>query len=188
MRSVWTWNESQTGDGWIDKSQIIRQSVLMAKGKPNPFISQNWASELYRRSSSGGLLRGKRNWLLIVPPSVQIRGDGHASELARELSRLAGNEFPDFPVFQRQSKSIIERAIAQKAKNRIERLEAEMSLFSGLSGQAKERILRSEGFIFVDDVIVTGSTAIAAWKALGKPRNFEAWAMVWRACEPRGTS
>ncbi len=34
--------------------------------------------------------------------------------------------------------------------------------------------------VFADDVLTTGSTARAAFKALGKPSGFEVWAIVWR--------
>lgn len=43
-------------------------------------------------------------------------------------------------------------------------------------------------FLFADDVITTGSTAIAAYMALGDPSDFEVWTMVNRPrlAAPRG--
>jgi predicted amidophosphoribosyltransferase len=37
-------------------------------------------------------------------------------------------------------------------------------------------------FAFVDDVITSGSTAMAAYLALGDPDYFEAWTLV---CRPK---
>ncbi len=186
MRAAWLWEEEpQAGGGWVSRSEIIRQSVLMAKGRPNPDLMRVWSSEIYQRAFLGGHIRTKRDWLVLVPPSVQFRGDGHAKDLARELSMLAGNEFPEFAVFERRT-GLLVRGRTQKTKTRIERLESDMSLSSAMSQAVRTRVLDAPGYIFVDDVIATGSTAIAAWKALGKPRNFEAWAMVWRTCGPRG--
>lgn len=34
--------------------------------------------------------------------------------------------------------------------------------------------------VFADDVLTTGFTALAAYKALGRPKNFQVWCMAWR--------
>jgi len=41
---------------------------------------------------------------------------------------------------------------------------------------------RNVPWVFVDDVITTGSTARAAWQALGQPDSFEVWTL---ACRPK---
>jgi hypothetical protein len=181
MRAAWIWkDESQAASGWISRSEIIRQSVLMSKGSPRSDVISAWSGDLYQRASIGGYLSNKCNWLLLVPPSERFKPNGHSLMLARELSKLAGLIFPDFPVFERNV-PFWRRGSSQKSKSRAERLETEMSLSRHL-GPEKWSLLRSaDGYIFMDDVIATGSTAIAAWKALGKPLHFEAWAMVWRA-------
>lgn len=190
MRAAWRWEDSLSSEhSWVMKSEIIRQSVLMAKGQPNPDLIRVWSSEIYQRALAGRHMRTKRDWMVLVPPSVQFRGDGHAKDLARELSILAGMEFPEFAIFERRAGWWGRGrgdGRAQKTKTRVERLESEMVLSSGLTQAVRARVLDAPGYLFIDDVIVTGSTAVAAWRALGKPRNFEAWAMVWRACGPRG--
>jgi predicted amidophosphoribosyltransferase len=180
MRAAWIWREDKSSiNGWVPRSEIIRQSVLMAKGQPNSDLIRVWSGDLYRRASFGQHLRGKSNWICLVPPSVQFKPNGHAQDLARSLSKLAGFEFSEFPMFERQV-PFWRGSTAQKSKSRAMRLETEMAVASRLTSERRKHLLEAPGYIFVDDVIVTGSTAIAAWKALGKPLCFEAWAMVWR--------
>lgn len=40
--------------------------------------------------------------------------------------------------------------------------------------------LTNEKVIFVDDVVTTGSTALAAWEAIGKPKDFKIWCLGYR--------
>ncbi len=42
--------------------------------------------------------------------------------------------------------------------------------------------------VFVDDVVTTGSTAKAAYKALGRPKNFQVWSLAVRPLSSVATS
>ncbi|MFN8791796.1 MAG: hypothetical protein ACK5Y2_10125 [Bdellovibrionales bacterium] len=41
--------------------------------------------------------------------------------------------------------------------------------------------LRGRQLIFVDDVVTSGSTALAAYRALKEPKDFQVWSLVWRS-------
>ena len=46
----------------------------------------------------------------------------------------------------------------------------------------KENFIRNkEVIIFIDDILTTGATAQAAWKALGEPEQFLALTLAWRS-------
>jgi len=41
--------------------------------------------------------------------------------------------------------------------------------------------LQGHQLIFVDDVVTSGSTALAAYRALKEPKDFQVWSLVWRS-------
>ena len=51
-----------------------------------------------------------------------------------------------------------------------------------LRAEIDQGLLNGQRFIFADDVITSGSTAMAAYMALGDPSHFEVWTLV---CRPR---
>jgi predicted amidophosphoribosyltransferase len=63
--------------------------------------------------------------------------------------------------------------VAQKLKKRKERKQKEF-VFLGYS------VDKTKNFVFVDDVVATGSTAKAVWLALGKPSLFHIWSLTYR--------
>lgn len=124
-----------------------------------------------------GLLASRRNWVLIPPPGRSgIGEDDHAGALASALTAVSGGNFwCETQAFERVGKA----RISQKTKSRAQRSEIEFRV----SVPAKKRIERAAGFIFIDDVLVTGATARAAWVALGRPRAFECWAIAAKVRE-----
>jgi predicted amidophosphoribosyltransferase len=65
----------------------------------------------------------------------------------------------------------------QKLRSQEERSKRRFQLPEGLSP-----LRTNERWVFVDDVITSGSTAMAAFMALGDPEEFEVWAL---ACRPK---
>lgn len=66
------------------------------------------------------------------------------------------------------------------------RLEDRMRLRFHPVAEEREKITRVEAgevtWVFVDDVITSGATAMAAYMALGEPENYEVWTI---ACRPK---
>jgi len=129
-----------------------------------------WSQRAYRRLAREIVSRqglSSKNTLLVYPPSKTGKPD-HAWWLAREISALTGLNFvsPFHFIELKEQKMLSKR---EREKRRY--------LFDGPAQSLSE----TEGFIFVDDLITTGSTAKAIWSAMGKPKSFCSWSV---ACRP----
>ena len=109
-----------------------------------------------------------RKLIFIPAPSKDGRED-HATLFAKALS-LAWGGSPYWNGLMRNSQS------AQKTLDQYERRKISMSVRLPLPPS-------SSTYIFVDDVLTTGSTAQAAYQALGKPLHFFSWNLAYKARE-----
>jgi predicted amidophosphoribosyltransferase len=61
----------------------------------------------------------------------------------------------------------------QRRRNKKQRREREFRSLENISGERNP-------WVFVDDVFTTGATALAAWKALDRPEDFQVWTLIYR--------
>ncbi len=106
---------------------------------------------------------------IYIVPSPSRRGIDldHAYCLALALSQLTGWPMRNILTFQQVEVS------SQKLKKAVDRRERKFQLRKGTETPKGT-------FIFIDDVVTTGSTVEAAWKALGKPSQFEVWCIAYQ--------
>ena len=111
----------------------------------------------------------RRPWVIVPAPGSRGGQRDHAEELAWQIAQLADAKY--LPCLERMS------GTSQKKKTLEQR-------WSGPLLRVQER--RKGGFdtemlyIFVDDVVTTGSTATFAHKCLGQPPHFEIWTLFNR--------
>lgn len=99
---------------------------------------------------------------LVTPPSRNGKKD-HAFLLAERLSNKM--QVPMGPKLIHVRSDLGRH---QRQKNKRERREIVFEVCKD------SRVMQgAENYFFVDDVITTGGTALAAWRALGSPKNFE---------------
>lgn len=102
---------------------------------------------------------------LLPSPAVKAGDRDHAYQFAHALAELLALPLENHLVRITENR--------QKAKSLIERKKVMMKKINSC------RSLKSA--IFVDDVVTSGSTARAAFKALGRPKQFEVWSLAYRS-------
>jgi predicted amidophosphoribosyltransferase len=106
------------------------------------------------------------NTVFVPAPPQHVDQQDHAYLWARALSE----------VFQAPLSTVLTRSSLgpQKRMGLTERWHSVMGT------KPEEAVDLSKSYIFVDDLITTGATALAAWKALGKPASFQVWTLASR--------
>jgi len=148
----------------LENDYFIRLFLTSLKKGGHFFIFQQMALALFFRLSQVRSL-DKNTVLVPAPASSDRHFKDHAFCLASAFSHLSGFNVYS-PLYRKTSPEE-----AQKRKNKLERRKI-------LLYNKSELIIKP--MIFVDDVLTTGATARAAYKALGEPENFMIITLAWR--------
>lgn len=147
------------------KDALMASWVKALKGggsRSDPkWIAGEWVRR--RNLSTGRVLKAP---VVVIPsPSRGSEAEDHAMALARALAESQGWTLKNILSFQNNRDEV------QKSKDREARRLRRFSRTEALPSSVGS-------VIFVDDVVTTGSTVLAAWRALGEPQGFEAWCMA----------
>lgn len=158
---------------WIPGQQEVLSRLVMAlKGHDRRALWKYYAQCFWQRHLISFPAVDKR--ILLVPsPSRTLRVD-HASLFTLGLQEAMGGAICN--VLQREPDFI-----EQKRKSKEQRLAVRFQWAENFSAAQFRRLSRGHRIVFVDDVVTTGSTAKAAWKALGKPEDFTIWSLAQRS-------
>lgn len=94
-------------------------------------------------------------------------GGKHAQNWAESFRQILGGHHYDALEFNELTQS-------QKSLSKISRSTRVFKKCVDISWPQESEI------VFIDDVVTTGYTALAAYKALNQPRNFQVWCLAWR--------
>jgi predicted amidophosphoribosyltransferase len=144
---------------WREKESIVKDLIHGLKGG-TPFMV---LSDLARELSERYVLEGDT---VIVPvPSSKVGEKDHAFIMAKIISESQGLEFWNGLEWKNKRRN-------QKFLNKTERFVSEMKMTQKLS--SKKRV------ILIDDLVTTGATAVAAFKALKGLNQIEVWSLACR--------
>lgn len=151
------------------ESESLSVLLHFLKGSGHPKAWRFYADLFWQRYRAHQNLESLKNAILIPsPPALPLQAD-HAGLFCQNLAEISG--LPTHPLLLREN-SVGE----QKAKSKGSRKNIKLKLSENFSPQ----MLRNHRLIFIDDIVTTGATAIAAMKALKAPGRFEVWALASR--------
>lgn len=117
--------------------------------------------------------------LIPAPAHPGLYFKDHAFCLGSSFSRLSGlrlkNPLLRLSVSDKADKTDKAGVKTQKRKNRRERKKVRFCL------KENSLIKKEESIIFIDDILTTGGTALAAYETSGAPKDFMIFTLAWRS-------
>lgn len=160
---------------WNSENDFFIRLFLnsLKKGAPD-FIFDEIGRELLHRIIQIQPLE-KNTVLIPAPASPKNSIKDHAFCFTASLARIS-----NIPIKNSLLRLFFYEEIQQKQKTRLARQNLHFQIMEEAEKPVTKDINPSQHCIFVDDILTTGATATAAWKALGKPRHFKILTLAWR--------
>lgn len=144
------------------KSDIVSALALNLKENRNPAQWKYLAWQLLKMNTQ---IQLTANTVIVPAPAKLHKGVDHAFLLAQALCEITNLPFKNILL---RSPSEVE----QKTKNHLQRRQTLIL--------NTEKNSKYNDVIFVDDIVTTGSTALAAYKALNNPQYYQVVSLIHR--------
>ncbi len=152
------------------QSDMLSRLILNLKGQGNDIAWNYYARNLVKKRWGSDFADVIRPIRVVPAPARNELNRDHAAQWAKCLAREMSAELT--PCLKRTSqKHQRELDRGERGLVTLELIENSTGLLEGYSKYL---------WIFADDVLTTGSTAQAAYEALGRPPHFEIWTLARR--------
>jgi predicted amidophosphoribosyltransferase len=160
MMSLVNWNPKQ--------SDLLSKLILILKISQD----QTWnnLAEEFLMHWSQEIVKSTTNGPAILVSLKSSNEKTHAQMWGQSLSKLVG--FPHVAALIKEPHQ--HESWSQRRKNRTQRQALKLRRIVDIS------VLKGKKIIFVDDVVTTGATLHASYRALGEPTDFECWSLCYR--------
>lgn len=155
---------------WLSRHEngaLLTRYILSLKGGAPPWASHDWVAKWV---NSAKVSFSPQALLVPAPPKLLGCRD-HAHQLCEEISKLRNLEI----------RCLLQRSPSERSQKSASRRERRRLALLYMGSEEDKRDLRSRDVHFIDDVVTTGSTAAATWRALGRPRRFYVWSLIYRS-------
>lgn len=159
--SLYEWNPGQ--------SDLLSSTFLALKQGQRREAWNHYAAGFVRKRMALNMSPSTK--IRFVPAPSSSGQQDHALVYAEELARHFGGEV--IPCLKKLKKK------TQRGGNRRQRQRLRLGLDEKYSEVSKDST--DTLWVFVDDILTTGSTAHAAYEVLGTPTHFEVWVLGRRS-------
>jgi len=159
VHSLWIWDDEQ--------DPLLRPVLNSFKGGYAARFAK-WAAEVLVQVRAPACMDRIG---FLFPRSTKANAHDHAWLLAQSFAAMWPGRAQVFGLTQ-----VTGDTGSQKTKGLVDRSRIRFGPVD------REKISRVEAWIFIDDVITSGATAMAAFMASGEPHSFEVWTL---ACRPK---
>ncbi len=153
-----------------DSPGFLSELIYTLKGGGHSDL-QAWLAHLFWTKNHPLIRRGSR---VFVPAPAAVPASDHAATWAGSLALSSMRGLYWSPLIRTQG--------VQKRKSQVERGGVRLAE-RGARISDQERLWSQREVVFCDDIVTTGSTALAAFEALGRPPQFRVWALAYRLKE-----